>query len=98
MRRPASCRSNGNQGRISWFPLWLPLEAAKKACRDRQASSVSAYFSSYRAGDGTRTHDVQLGKRHENNGCGALRAKNQRYTASLLQYALTNWRIFKPQR
>jgi hypothetical protein len=62
VRRSAPCRSNGNQGRISWFPLWLPLGPAKKACRERQASSVTAHFRVYRAGDRTRTGDVQLGK------------------------------------
>ena len=41
---------------------------------------------------------VQLGKQYENKGFVALRAKNQRWTASSVQYALTSWRIFKPQR
>jgi hypothetical protein len=36
---------NGNQARDGRLPLRLPLVAHKKACRDRQASSVSAYFS-----------------------------------------------------
>src|SRR5438105_9975608 len=33
--------------------------------------------------------------RHENNGSVALRAKNQRYTSSLLQYTLRLWRVFQ---
>src|SRR6185312_3673113 len=54
-------------------------------------------YKNHRAGDRTRTGDVQLAKRRENNGSVALRAKNQRCTATLLQYALTTWRVFKPQ-
>ena len=50
MRPSAPCHSNRNQGRISWFPLWLPLGPAKKACRDRQASSVTAHFTRYQSG------------------------------------------------
>ena len=36
--------ANGNQSRYEWLPLWLPLRRAKKACRDRQAISVTAHF------------------------------------------------------
>lgn len=45
MRCSAGRRANGNQLRVKWFPLWLPLEPAKKARRDRQASSVTTYFA-----------------------------------------------------
>jgi hypothetical protein len=45
MRRPARWLGNGNQARDGRFPLRLPLPGAKKACRDRQASSVTAHFS-----------------------------------------------------
>jgi hypothetical protein len=36
--------SKGNQTELVRFPLWLPLGGVKKACRDRQASSVTAHF------------------------------------------------------
>jgi hypothetical protein len=44
MRRSVRWRDNGNQEQGDWFPLRLPLATAKKACRDRQASSVTTYF------------------------------------------------------
>ena len=71
MRRPARWLGNGNQARDGRIPLRLPLGAAKKASRDRLASVVTPDFMTSRAGDGTRTHDVQLGKRHEAKGRAA---------------------------
>ena len=44
MRSPR-WRDNGNQQPDERLPLWLPLLADKKACRDRQASSLSSYYS-----------------------------------------------------
>ena len=46
MHRPSRWWSNGNQN--SWSRL--PLVGAKKACRDRQASSVTAQFSGSQSG------------------------------------------------
>jgi len=43
MWRSPRWRDNCNQQQHERFPLRLPLGAVKKACRDRQASSVSPY-------------------------------------------------------
>jgi hypothetical protein len=51
-----------------------------------------------RAGDRTRTGDVQLGKLSEANGMVSQVAKYQRRTASSVVYALTIWREIEPQR
>ena len=45
MSGSAGWPGNGNQARDGWLPLRLPLPGVKKACRDRQASSVTAHFS-----------------------------------------------------
>ena len=50
MRRSARSPRNGNQDAHDRFPLWLPLGPVKKACRDRQASSVSCYFCDLKSG------------------------------------------------
>jgi hypothetical protein len=76
---------NGDQQRLGWSPLWSPLCNTKMACRVWQTiRSVMIHWVN-RAGDGTRTHDVQLGKRGNANAVIAEVAKNQRRTASLLR-------------
>ena len=54
---------NGDWGIPACGHRWSPLGPRKTACRVRQAVFVSdCVVMYYRAGDGTRTHDVQLGK------------------------------------
>jgi hypothetical protein len=45
MTRSPRWRDNGNQQQHERFPLRLPLLGHKKACRDRQASSVADHWS-----------------------------------------------------
>jgi hypothetical protein len=89
---------NGNQARISWFPLRLPLEAAKKALPRAAGQFSKSLFRSLESGRWDSNPRRPAWEAARNNGCVALRAKKQRYTSSLLQYALRFWRVFKPQR
>jgi hypothetical protein len=60
---PPSLKSNGDLGEIAFGRRWSPLCLAKMARRVRRAIFESHCFVTIsRAGDGTRTHDVQLGK------------------------------------
>src|SRR6185437_3929543 len=77
-------------------PKVAPNEKTPGATGPPALSNFSKSNNFQRAGDRTRTGDVQLGKLNENKGFGASRAKSSLQTPRSLSYALTNWRHSAP--
>jgi len=70
----------------------------KIGCREPQPIFVNAYFTTIsRAGDGTRTHDVQLGKKAEKQEVSGVRANSPMKKRCLVASTPSISRRFRPR-
>jgi len=90
---PCSLRSHLSNGpswrrksTAEWVPEWVPKKIAgtRSDRGDRNCFQVKNF---QRAGDGTRTHDVQLGKEAEKQALSGVRANSPLRTGCLLDCA-----------
>jgi hypothetical protein len=89
-------RSNWTRKRTWWTHAADPMKKPGSTKDDPGVASSDSTTLTQRAGDGTRTRDVQLGKLTENNGLGASRANSGLQTPCHVVSALTIERRERP--